>query len=490
MPQTLQCVGNDGEAGAPCQVVGKQGSLVVAATEQAAAVQRDRHEQVGRLEQGRTGACHVEAQYTRVLLPVVVFQRQDQPARIVVIDQGGARMPPCGRGCPASVAHKRIRHRVAVERNATMAAARIGDEADLPETLGAKLADLVHQHVATGAVWRQQQVEHRDTGRLGKVGKGFHNGIVSFWASLAKCHLPAGLGSGGHSPHLPCMAEMHVFDRRAVRLHRERAAATVSGVAPILEDAAARLLDRLDDTTHRFTQALDVGGRGIVAPMLRARGIHTVSLDLSPAMAAFNGRPAVAGDEEALPFAPGSFDLVVASLSLHWVNDLPGALIQLRQALRPDGLLLASLPALGTLGAFRTALAEAEFALAGGASPRVSPFPDLRDCAALLQRAGFALPVADGEDISILYADPAGLLRDLRAAGEGNAVALRDKRIPSRMLIPAALAALPIRDGRLEATLRLACMTGWAPAPTQPRPLQPGSGQVSLAAVLGTEPPA
>ena len=286
------------------------------------------------------------------------------------------------------------------------------------------------------------------------------------------------------------MTGMHVFDRRAVRLHRDRAAATVHAAAPILEDAAARLLDRLDDTTHRFTQALDVGGRGIVAPLLRARGIHTVSMDLSPRMAAVNGGAAVAGDEEALPFAPGSFDLVVASLALHWVNDLPGALIQLRRALRPDGLLLASLPALGTLGSFRVALAEAELALAGGASPRVSPFPELRDCAALLQRAGFALPVADGEDISVLYADAGGLVRDLRASGESNAVALRDKHIPDRMLIPAALGALPIRDGRLEVTMRLACMTGWAPAPTQPKPLQPGSGQISLAAVLGSGNPA
>ena len=151
----------------------------------------------------------------------------------------------------------------------------------------------------------------------------------------------------------------------------------------------------------------------------------------------------VAGDEEVLPFAAESFDLVVANLSLHWVNDLPGALIQLRRALRPDGLFLGSVPALGTLGAFRDALMVAEAAMAGGASPRVSPFADVRDCAALLQRAGFALPVADAEDVALLYADPLALLRDLRAAGETNAVALRDRRIPSRALFPAALAALP-----------------------------------------------
>ena len=279
-----------------------------------------------------------------------------------------------------------------------------------------------------------------------------------------------------------------VFDRRAVRLHRDRAAATVPAVADVLRDAAERLLDRLDDTHHRFARALDVGGRGVVAPLLRERGIETVSCDLSPRMAALNGGPAVAADEEWLPFAPGGFDLVVASLSLHWVNDLPGALVQLRHALRPDGLLLASLPALGTLHELRTALTGAEGELLGGASPRVSPFPDLRDCAGLLQRAGFALPVADVEDISLLYADPFALLRDLRAAGETNAVALRDRRTPPRALFPAALASLPDRDGRAHATLRLAVMTGWAPAGSQPKPLAPGSGRVSLARALGEKP--
>ena len=256
---------------------------------------------------------------------------------------------------------------------------------------------------------------------------------------------------------------MLVFDRAAVRRHRDRAAASVAQVADILRDAAERLIDRLDDTTRHFSQALDVGGRGVVAPLLRARGIATVSCDLSPRMAALNGSPCVAADEEFLPFAPASFDLIVASLSLHWVNDLPGALIQLRQALRPDGLLLASLPALGTLAELRTALTEAETALTGGLSPRVSPFPELRDCAHLLQRAGFKLPVADMEEIRLLYADPLGLARDLRAAGETNAVRLRDRRIPPRVLVPMALASLPEEDGRHAVSLRMAMLTGWAP---------------------------
>jgi SAM-dependent methyltransferase len=260
------------------------------------------------------------------------------------------------------------------------------------------------------------------------------------------------------------MDHMLVFDRVAVRRHRERAAAMVHRVEDVLRDAAERLLDRLDDTTRRFSRALDLGGRGVVAPLLRARGIKVVGCDLSAAMAARGGGMAVAADEEFLPFAPASFDLIVASLSLHWVNDLPGALIQLRRALTPDGLFLASLPALGTLGALRTALTEAEGALTGGVSPRVSPFPELRDCAHLLQRAGFVLPVADLEEIRLLYADPLALIRDLRAAGETNAVRLRDRRPPPRALLPMALAAMPTEDDRLVATLRMAVMTGWGPA--------------------------
>ena len=256
---------------------------------------------------------------------------------------------------------------------------------------------------------------------------------------------------------------MLVFDRHAVRHHRDRAACSVHLVADVLRDAAERLLDRLDDTNRRFNDALDLGGRGAMAPLLRQRGLNVISADLSPRMAALNATSCVAADEECLPFAAASFDLIVASLSLHWINDLPGALLQLRHALRPDGLLLASLPVLGTLAELRTALTEAEAETAGGVSPRISPFPELRDCAHLLQRAGFVLPVADVEDIRLLYADPTAVLTDLRAAGETNAVRQRDRAIPPRALFPAALARLPTENGRVAITLRMAVMTGWAP---------------------------
>jgi SAM-dependent methyltransferase len=275
-----------------------------------------------------------------------------------------------------------------------------------------------------------------------------------------------------------------IFNRSAHRQQRDRSAPFMETVSDILQDAAQRLLDRLNDTTHRFSHALDLGGRGVVAPALRARGIACVSADLSARVARLSGDPCVALDEELLPFAPGSFDLVVANLSLHWVNDLPGCLIQLRNALRPDGLLLASIPIRGTLDPLRRALAEAELALRGGVAPRISPFPDLQDCAALLQRAGYALPVVDAEEITLLYKDSMALLRDLRSAGESNALALRERSFAPPTLFARALSQLPTQDGRVKMVLRMAMLTGWAPAPTQPKPLPRGSGQIPLGEAL------
>jgi SAM-dependent methyltransferase len=278
-----------------------------------------------------------------------------------------------------------------------------------------------------------------------------------------------------------------IFDRALLRRRRDRAAGTQHLVGPILEDLADRLLDRLDDTTRRFSRALDLGGRGVIAPRLAARGIpFVVSADLSPRMAALGSSLCLAADEEWLPFAPGSFDLVIAAFSLHWVNDLPGALIQIRRALVPDGLFLGAMPGLPTLQELRTALAAAEADLRGGLAPRVSPFPELRDAAALLQRAGFALPVADAEDIALRYRTPLALFRDLRAAGETNAVRARDRRTPPRALFPAAAARLPQDPEGIPATLRLIVLTGWAPADSQPKPARPGSADMRLAEALGT----
>ncbi|GBQ59215.1 methyltransferase domain-containing protein [Komagataeibacter swingsii] len=272
-----------------------------------------------------------------------------------------------------------------------------------------------------------------------------------------------------------------IFDRHAVRLHRDRAAATLGQVRPVLAEAADRLLDRLDDVTRPFHAGLDIGGRGVVAQALRARGVATVTTDLSRRMCAADAGPAVCMDAEWLPFAPHSFDLVVACLSLHWVNDLPGVLAQVRSILAPDGLFLACMPVLPTLGGLRHALMEAEMAQRGGVSPRISPFPGVRDCAYLLQRAGFALPVVDADVIHLSYRTPMGLLADLRNAGETNALRTRARGLTHPALLADALGRLPVgEDGSLDQDLHVAMMTGWSPAPSQPQPLRPGQFGMSL----------
>lgn len=254
-----------------------------------------------------------------------------------------------------------------------------------------------------------------------------------------------------------------IFDFDALVKHRNRAARRIDPVLPVLEDLTDRLLDRLDDTTRRFTRALDFGGRGALAPALMARGMLVDSADFSASMAARAGGralPLAAPDDFRL--APEAYDLIVAPLSLHGLDDLPGALIQLRRALKPEGLLLASLPVLGTLHELRLALLEVEEQLTGRVSPRVAPFPELRDCAGLLQRAGFTHPVADIEELDFLYANPLAMLHELRDAGETNALLGRSRTIPPRALFPAALATLPQREGRTEVKLRMAMLTGWA----------------------------
>jgi len=267
---------------------------------------------------------------------------------------------------------------------------------------------------------------------------------------------------------------MNIFDRRLVRKRRERAAAGFAEHDFLVREAADRLADRLDDVTHRFPLALDLGCHtGELAAAVKGRGgIETlVQCDLSPAMAgraAANGNPTLAADEEWLPFAAASFDLVLSCLSLHWVNDLPGTLAQIRRILKPDGLFLAVMLGGETLTELRRALAAAEIAVEGGLSPRVSPFADVKDLGRLLQRAGFHQPIADSDSIAVSYGDPFRLLADLRGMGETNAVAEQRKGLTRRATMMAALdnyrRDFADADGRLPATFHLLGMTGWVPA--------------------------
>jgi NADH dehydrogenase [ubiquinone] 1 alpha subcomplex assembly factor 5 len=289
-----------------------------------------------------------------------------------------------------------------------------------------------------------------------------------------------------------------VFDRAVLRRRRDRAARTWDGQAFLKREIAQRLVERLDDVRRSFASALDLGCHGDeVATALeqsatvgRAAVAHLVRSDLGLGFARRAGGAAVVADEEALPFAAASFDLVMSAMSLHWVNDLPGTLIQIGRILKPDGLFLGAMLGGGTLWQLRQALAAAESEVEGGLSPRVSPFADLRDAASLLQRAGFALPVADSETIEVDYENALALMRDLGAMGEGNLVLERRRGLARRATLLRAGEIYGGRfagpSGRVTASFEVLFLHGWAPHASQPKPLKPGTAAHRLAEALGT----
>jgi SAM-dependent methyltransferase len=283
---------------------------------------------------------------------------------------------------------------------------------------------------------------------------------------------------------------MRIFDRRAVRRHRARAARNLSDHEFLFREVADRLADRLADINRTFGRAVELGARaGMLREALSAGGkiASLTETGLSDA----DARLDMIADEEFLPFADQSVDLVISNLSLHWTNDLPGTLIQVRRALKPDGLFLAAMLGGDTLAELRHALIEAEAAITGGVSPRVSPFADLGDAAGLLQRAGFALPVADTDTITVTYEDALSLMHDLRGMGETNAVADRTKGFTRRaVLFDAAARYADLyggADGRIPARFQILYLAGWAPHESQQKPLRPGSAASRLADALGTE---
>jgi len=281
-----------------------------------------------------------------------------------------------------------------------------------------------------------------------------------------------------------------VFDRALIR--RRLARALAEGGEDFLSARVAEdLRERLSVVRRDFRRVLDLGTpRPDVAAMLAGTLPEAEITRMAPVPAAGDAgrRREVVGDEERQPFAPGSFDLVVSCLSLHAVNDLPGALVQVRRALKPDGLFLGCLFGGGTLGELRQALSIAESEVAGGVSPRVAPFSDLRDLGGLLQRAGFALPVADVEPLTVRYGTLFRLFSDLRAMGATNALTLRHKAPLRRAILMRAAEVYAARfadaDGRLRASFDLVWLSGWAPHENQQKPLKPGSARMSLEVAL------
>ena len=280
-----------------------------------------------------------------------------------------------------------------------------------------------------------------------------------------------------------------IFDRRLLRSRLLRAL-RFGPATFLLEQVALDMGERLGVIQRPFERALDLGSpTPEVAAMLAARKPQLLVRAAPVAQALGQGGwLGLVADEEALPFAPESFDLIVSGLALQHVNDLPGALTQIRRALRPDGLFMACIVGGQSLTELRAALAAAEEEILEGVSPRVAPFVDLRDLGGLLQRAGFALPVTDVDTVTVRYDHLFALAHDLRAMGATNALTLRDPRGLSRTVLLRAAEIYAERfsdaDGRVRATFDLVWMSGWAPHESQQKPLAPGSAKVRLADAL------
>jgi SAM-dependent methyltransferase len=287
---------------------------------------------------------------------------------------------------------------------------------------------------------------------------------------------------------------MEIFNRARIEANRERAAATMNAHDFLYREAAEELAARLFTVNREFGLAADLGaGHGALAKALATAfpQIRVVALDTSLALLrqmAGDGLRAQAR-EDMLPLREGAFDLILSGLALHNLNDLPGALLQIRRALKPDGLFLAALLGGDSLIELRQAMMLAETDILGGVSPRVFPTADIRDLGGLLQRAGFALPVADCEKLTVIYPDALALMGELKAMGASNALAARSRKFTSRRLLARAAEIyaerFPAQDGRVRATFEFIYLSGWAPHESQQKPLRPGSAAARLADALG-----
>ena len=282
-----------------------------------------------------------------------------------------------------------------------------------------------------------------------------------------------------------------LFDRGLMRRRRARAAGRGAGHA-LIGTVARDIAGRVDEVNRRFARMLEVSAvpGAVAGPLLAAHKVDEAVTALAFAPAGPAPAPSVVIDEEAPAFAPGSFDLIAGALTLHGLNDLPGALGQFLGLLKPDGLFVAALFGGATLSELRQAFAAAEAEIAGGVSPRVMPFAELGVAGRLMQRVGFALPVADRDRLTVRYDSVLALMGDIRAMGEANALAERTRKPMSRALLEAMMREYAARfadpDGRVRATFEIITVTGWRPHESQQRPLRPGSARMRLADALGT----
>lgn len=287
------------------------------------------------------------------------------------------------------------------------------------------------------------------------------------------------------------MAAPRIFDRKLLMARRKRAI-RLGEETFLLDRVAEELVERLSAIKRQFTFGLDLGTPGDALQSRLQHGGQVERIVASVPAAEFRTGTLenIVGDDEALSFRDETFDLIVSALSLQWVNDLPGTLLQIRRALKPDGLAMAALIGGETLKELRECLTIAELELDGGASPRISPFVEVRSLGSLLQRAQFALPVVDVDRHVVRYSSLQTLFVDLRRMGATNVLVERSRRPISRRTIARTAEIYAERfsdpDGKLRATFDVVWLSGWAPHESQQKPLRPGSAKTRLADALGT----
>lgn len=276
-------------------------------------------------------------------------------------------------------------------------------------------------------------------------------------------------------------SNIQVFDKKTIKQNRERASKHLKKHGFLFDWVQKEIESRLSVITRDFDHCLQIGAR---APRLTSQSVTVI--DITPSL-----NVDVIADEEFLPVAPQSQDLIVSPLSLHSVNDLPGTLIQVKHALKADGLFMGAILGGETLYQLREAIQQTELNCFGGMSPRISPFADMQQMGALMQRAGFSLPVVDSEKIQVSYENVTTLMHDLRFMGEGNSLISRSKRSFNKkylsMLDTYYQTHFTGDDGRLEATFEIIFISGWSPHDSQQKPLRPGSAENRLANVLNAE---
>ncbi|MBB4238614.1 methyltransferase domain-containing protein [Rhizobium esperanzae] len=281
-----------------------------------------------------------------------------------------------------------------------------------------------------------------------------------------------------------------IFDKALIAAHRHRALVNNDPKAAFLLDIAAEeMAERLAVVERTFETAVELhGATGAAARAAQATGKIGAMIRVESERAyAIPGEALIEAPLEDVPLEPQSANLILAPLSLHLTNDTPGVFIQIRRALKPDGLFLAAIPGAGTLQELRDVLLAAEAELTGGASPRVIPFADVRDVGSLMQRAGFALPVIDAENYTVRYDSLFPLMRDLRAMGMSNPLAARGRALTRAFFLRAAeiyAERYADPDGRIRATFSIIYVSGWAPHESQQKPLKPGSAKARLADAL------